>query len=267
MQGRFDHGQCNRIACIGDSSHRPEKCPAFRNQNHAHNLGKLQTRQGKRNCLRHPVCGPQDLTLPTDPLQQGHLACEAMQNTGPLPHHNTVHLGAQARRQTVGVLWVGTAHAARLGMEAAGRLVGVGCSRLHGHTTPHRGLQTRQTQHTRTTALPTDHSTHCTQTQTVRWHALSHRRLINASIASFTSELERTLLRTLLVGALWTAVRAYQRGLITSPLCPYCKATYETEEHMLWHCTAWAESHMHSQPKFQSPPPPRRGPPSSKSAA
>ena len=65
---------------------------------------------------------------------------------------------------------------ARLGMEATGRLVGVGCSRLHGHTTPHWGLQTRQTQHTGTTALPIDHSTHCTQTQTVCRHALSHEQ-------------------------------------------------------------------------------------------
>ena len=73
-------------------------------------------------------------------------------------------------------------------------------------------------------------------------HYQTNGRLINASIASFTSELERALLRTLLAGTLWTAVRAYQRGLITSPLCPYCKATDETEEHILWHCTAWAQA-------------------------
>ena len=73
-------------------------------------------------------------------------------------------------------------------------------------------------------------------------HYHTNRRLINASIASFMSELERALLRTLLAGALWTAVRAYQRGLITSPLCPYSKATDETEEHILWHCTKWSQA-------------------------
>ena len=73
-------------------------------------------------------------------------------------------------------------------------------------------------------------------------HYHTNRRLINARITSFTSELERALLHTLLAGVLWTAVRAYQQGLITSPLCPYCKATDETEEHILWHCTAWAQA-------------------------
>ena len=73
-------------------------------------------------------------------------------------------------------------------------------------------------------------------------HYHTNRRLINASIASFTSELERVLVRALLAGALGTAVGAYQQGLITSPLCPYRKATDETEEHILWHCTAWAQA-------------------------
>ena len=142
-----------------------------------------------------------------------------MQNAGPFPHQSTVYLGAQARHQTVGALWTGIAHNACLGMEAEGGLVGVGSAKLYGHTTPHQGLQTRQAQHTRTTTLPTDHHTHCTQPgQFAGMHYHTIMRLINANIESFTSQLERALFRTLLAGALWTAVRVSQRGLITSPL-------------------------------------------------
>ena len=38
------------------------------------------------------------------------------------------------------------------------------------------GLQTRQAQHTGIATLPTDHSTYCTQTRTVRSHALPHKQ-------------------------------------------------------------------------------------------
>ena len=71
-------------------------------------------------------------------------------------------------------------------------------------------------------------------------HNHTNRRMVNASLQLFTSELERTLLRTLLTGALWTAPRAYLRGMITSPLCPYCQQETETEEHILSHCSSWS---------------------------
>ena len=41
-------------------------------------------------------------------------------------------------------------------------------------------------------------------------------------------------------GGLWTAVRAHQRGMITSRCCPYCKQADETEQHILWECAEWA---------------------------
>ena len=60
-------------------------------------------------------------------------------------------------------------------------------------------------------------------------HYHTNRRLVCASIVSFQSEQERSLLRTLLAGGLWTAIRAHQRGMITSQCCPYCKQADETE--------------------------------------
>ena len=71
-------------------------------------------------------------------------------------------------------------------------------------------------------------------------HYHTNRRLVYASIASFESERERSLLRTLLAGGLWTAIRAHQRGMITSQCCPYCQQADETEQHILWECAEWA---------------------------
>ena len=67
-------------------------------------------------------------------------------------------------------------------------------------------------------------------------HYHTNRRLVCASIASFRFEQERLLLRTLLAGGLWTAIRAHQRGMISSPCCPYCQQVDETEQHILWEC-------------------------------
>ena len=39
---------------------------------------------------------------------------------------------------------------------------------------------------------------------------------------------------------LWTTVRAYQRGMIASPQCPYCRSPDETERNILWECPQWA---------------------------
>ena len=71
-------------------------------------------------------------------------------------------------------------------------------------------------------------------------HYHTNKRLVCASIASFQSEQERSLLRTLLAGGLWTAVRAHQRGMITTQYCPYCKPADETELRILWECAEWA---------------------------
>ena len=76
--------------------------------------------------------------------------------------------------------------------------------------------------------------------QFVGMHYHTNRRLICASIASFQSEQERSLLRTLPAGGLWTTVRAHQRGMITSQCCLYCQQANETELHILWECIEWA---------------------------
>ena len=68
----------------------------------------------------------------------------------------------------------------------------------------------------------------------------TYRVLIPTCIQHFGFEQERSLLRTLLTGALWTAQRAHQCGLRASSMCPYCQGDTETEEHILWHCAAWA---------------------------
>ena len=70
-------------------------------------------------------------------------------------------------------------------------------------------------------------------------HYHTNRRLVCATIASFHSQQERSLLRTLLAGGLWTAVRAHQRGMITSQCCPYCQPADEIEQHILWECVEW----------------------------
>ena len=72
----------------------------------------------------------------------------------------------------------------------------------------------------------------------MRYH--TNRRLVCASIASFKSQQQRSMPRTLLAGGLWTAARAHQRGMITSQCCPYCKQADETEKHILWDCAKWA---------------------------
>ena len=71
-------------------------------------------------------------------------------------------------------------------------------------------------------------------------HYHTNRRLVCASIASFQSEQERSLLRTLVAGGLWTAVRAHQRGMIASQCRPYCQQADETDEHILLECIEWA---------------------------
>ena len=59
-------------------------------------------------------------------------------------------------------------------------------------------------------------------------HYTTNRRLVPQCILSFTSELERSLLRTILAGEVWTALRAHQRGLRPTSDCPFCGKAAET---------------------------------------
>ena len=71
-------------------------------------------------------------------------------------------------------------------------------------------------------------------------HYTTCRRLVQPSIASFATGLQRSILRGILSGATWTALRAYQRGMRATSTCPYCGNAPENEEHIFWQCSAWS---------------------------
>ena len=71
-------------------------------------------------------------------------------------------------------------------------------------------------------------------------HYTTCRRLVQPSIATFATELQRSILRGILSGATWTALRAYQRGMRATSTCPYCGNAPENEEHIFWQCSAWS---------------------------
>ena len=70
-------------------------------------------------------------------------------------------------------------------------------------------------------------------------HYSTCRRLVQHIVASFSTKLQRSIIRGVLSGATWIALRAYQRGMRTTSTCPFCDSGPEDEEHILWHCTAW----------------------------
>ena len=51
-----------------------------------------------------------------------------------------------------------------------------------------------------------------------------------------STELEKSLLRGLMAGALWTAARVLGHGMQTNSACPHCGAAHEDEVHVLWDC-------------------------------
>ena len=52
-------------------------------------------------------------------------------------------------------------------------------------------------------------------------------------------ELEKSLLRGLMAGALWTAARVSSHGMRTHSACPHCGAAHEDEDHVVWECPNW----------------------------
>ena len=66
------------------------------------------------------------------------------------------------------------------------------------------------------------------------------RVLTLSEVARCATELDKSMLRGVMAGALWTADRAHRRGLRQDGNCPYCsKGTREDEDHLLWWCAAW----------------------------
>ena len=67
-----------------------------------------------------------------------------------------------------------------------------------------------------------------------------NRGLTLAYLHTCPAELDKSILRGVLTGAIWRAVQANERGLRPTRACPYCdKQEPEDEEHLLWRCVAW----------------------------
>ena len=57
-----------------------------------------------------------------------------------------------------------------------------------------------------------------------------------------STELEKSLLRGLLAGAMWTAARVSGHGMRANSTCPHCGAAHEDEAHVLWECPEWGDA-------------------------
>ena len=60
-----------------------------------------------------------------------------------------------------------------------------------------------------------------------------------AALRAASTELEKSLLRGLLAGAMWTAARVSGHGMCANAACPHCGAAHEDEAHILWDCPEW----------------------------
>ena len=57
-----------------------------------------------------------------------------------------------------------------------------------------------------------------------------------AALRVASTELEKSLLRGLMAGALWMVARVSGHGTRTNSACPHCGAEHEDEVHVLWDC-------------------------------
>ena len=64
------------------------------------------------------------------------------------------------------------------------------------------------------------------------------RTLTLSDIATYNTELDKSLHRGVMAGARWTADRAHGRGLRPDGDCLYCpREVGKDEDHLLWRCT------------------------------
>ena len=63
-----------------------------------------------------------------------------------------------------------------------------------------------------------------------------------AALRVASTELEKSLLRGLMAGALWTAARVLGHGTPTNSACPHCGVTHEVEVQVLWDCPEWEQA-------------------------
>ena len=57
-----------------------------------------------------------------------------------------------------------------------------------------------------------------------------------------STELEKSVLRGLMAGALWKAARVSGHGMRTHSACPHCGAAHEDEVHVLLDCPQWEQA-------------------------
>ena len=60
-----------------------------------------------------------------------------------------------------------------------------------------------------------------------------------AALCAASIELQKSQLRGLMAGALWTAARVLGHGTRTNSACPHCGAAHEDGVHILWDCPEW----------------------------
>ena len=60
-----------------------------------------------------------------------------------------------------------------------------------------------------------------------------------AALRAASTELEKSLLRGLLTGPMWTAARVSGHGTRAHSACPHCGAAHEDEAHVVWECPEW----------------------------
>ena len=63
-----------------------------------------------------------------------------------------------------------------------------------------------------------------------------------AALRAASKEVEKSLLRGLLAGAMWTAARVSGHGMRANAACPHCGAAHENEAHVLSDCPEWGDA-------------------------
>ena len=63
-----------------------------------------------------------------------------------------------------------------------------------------------------------------------------------AALRVASTELEKSLLRGLMAGAMWTAARVSGHGMRTNSACAHCGVAHEDEVHVLLDCPEWEQA-------------------------
>ena len=66
-----------------------------------------------------------------------------------------------------------------------------------------------------------------------------------------STELEKSLLRGLMAGALWTAAQVSGHSMRNHSACPHCGAAHEDEDHVLWDSPEWEQARETWSPELR----------------